>query len=241
VFLSTASHELKTPLSSVMAYAELLDDNEGKLNTDQRSQFLGRLRGEASRLMTLIDEILDLTRLETGKFNLRTAAVQVTEMVHGAVEVVRAQASRYGLEIRERFDPDLPALTIDEVKMRQVVTHLLRNAMKSSPDQGVITVGAALEKRAVIITVHDTGPAIRPNEATDIFELFGQGVREESARGGGLGIGLHLAKRIAELHGGHVGVNSRPGEGSTFWVRLPIPDRDEVEAAEPEGARAAVA
>ena len=100
---------------------------------------------------------------------------------------------------------------------------------------------AAFGERAVIVSVHDQGPAIRPEEATNIFELFGHSLREEAARGGGLGIGLHLAKRIAELHGGHVGVNSKPGEGSTFWVRLPLPEDGVVETTEPVGADAAAA
>jgi signal transduction histidine kinase len=112
--------------------------------------------------------------------------------------------------------------------MRQVVVNLLVNAIKYSPEHGVVAVTSRREGDHVVIEVRDRGPGILPDEATHIFELFGQGVREKDSKSGGLGIGLHLVKRLTELHGGHVGVNSQPGQGSSFWVRLPLPVADQV-------------
>jgi hypothetical protein len=229
VFLSTASHELKTPLTSVIAYAELLDERGTMLNDDQRSNFMHRLRTEAERLMSLIEDILDLTRLESGKMTLRPVSLPPHKVAHAAVETTRPLAAKHEVRIAEDYAADLPALALDEVKMGQVITNLIANAMKFSPRNGVVTVRAQREPRWVRIDVVDQGPGVGSEEATHIFELFGQGTGGADTQDAGVGIGLHLVKRITELHGGHVGVISTPGEGSTFWVRLPIPPAREAE------------
>src|SRR5206468_7927097 len=129
VFLSTASHELKTPLSSVIAYAELLEENSEKLPADQRAEFLKRLRSEAGRLLGLIEDILDLSRIESGKLTLRRVPLSVNEVVHAAVETSRQTAVKHNVELVEEFEADLPPLLLDEVKMRQVVVNLIVNAV----------------------------------------------------------------------------------------------------------------
>ena len=137
------------------------------------------------------------------------------------------------MELVERLEPGLPASALDEVKMRQVLVNLLTNAVKFSPLKGRIVIATERDGDFVRISVSDQGQGVAPEDAPHIFELFGQGARERGERRG-LGIGLHLVKRISELHGGHVGVNSRVGEGSTFWVRLPLQGaehREEVQAA----------
>lgn len=238
LFLSTASHELKTPLTSVIAYAELLDDNEGQLNGEQRAEFLRRLRVEAERLLGLIEDILDLSRLESGKLTLKRAPVSVSEVAHAAVETARSMAAKHDVSLSEQYQENLPSVSIDEVKMRQVVVNLLVNAIKFSPARGTVVVETAREPNYLRIEVRDEGPGIQPDEATHIFELFGQGAPGREARSAGLGIGLHLVKRIAELHGGHVGVNSVPGSGSNFWVRLPLPAEEPAEPSVPQRAAA---
>jgi signal transduction histidine kinase len=143
-------------------------------------------------------------------------------MVRDAVETSRALASKRDVSLEAACDETLPALHLDEVKMRQVVVNLLVNAVKFSPSPGVVRVSTARDGDFARIEVKDDGPGVRPEDATLIFELFGQGVQDGASERGGLGIGLHLVRRISELHGGHVGVNSPPGQGSTFWVRLPL-------------------
>ena len=223
VFLSTASHELKTPLTSVIAYAELLDEQAEHLNGNQRSDFLHRLRTEAERLMGLIEDILDLTRLESGKLTLRPVSMSPSDVAHAAVETSRPFAAKTNVTIVEQFEDDLPQLPLDDVKMGQVVTNLIVNAVKFSPRGATVTVRTLREPRWVRIDVSDEGPGVAADEAAHIFELFGQGPGGVDRPDAGVGIGLHLVKRISELHGGHVGVISRRGEGSTFWVRLPVP------------------
>ena len=222
VFLGTASHELKTPLTSVIAYAELLDDHDGKLSREQSREFVGRLRGEAQRLLSLIEDILDLSRLESGKLALKPRSLDIAEVLRGAVETTRPLAQKFGVRLETEFALGLAHLSVDEVKIRQVLVNLLVNAVKFSPRDSAVTVRTLQDGSSVRVEVHDRGPGIAPDIATHIFELFGQTVAEDSESRGGLGIGLHLVKRITELHGGHVGVNSRPGDGSTFWIRLPM-------------------
>jgi signal transduction histidine kinase len=230
VFLSTASHELKTPLTAVIGYAELLDDNEERLTREQRSEFLRRMRAEAGRLLSLIEDILDLTRIESGKLTLRRVSMSVNEVAHAAVETTRSLAQKHGVELVERLDPLLPHTFLDEVKLRQVLVNLLVNAVKFSPEQGTVVLETLRDGDFLRVHVTDQGEGIAPEDSAHIFELFGQG--EHGAREGGLGIGLHLVKRITELHGGHVGVNSRVGEGSTFWLRLPLNAAEPAEAVE---------
>lgn len=222
VFLGTATHELKTPLTSVIAYAELLDDNDTSLTRDQRGEFLRRLRAEAERLLSLIDEILDLTRLESGKLVLKRTTMPLNEVARAAIETTRAFAARHRVRLAEQLGEALPPVSVDEVKIRQVVTNLLVNAVKFSPEGETVTLVTSRDGNWITLEVDDRGPGVAPETAAHIFELFGQGVATAEERGGGLGIGLHLVKRITELHGGVVGVNSRPGEGSRFWIRLPL-------------------
>jgi signal transduction histidine kinase len=231
VFLSTASHELKTPLTSVIAYAELLDDHGDELAKEQHGEFLRRLRGEANRLLALIEDILDLSRLETGKLLLRREPRSINAVAHAAVETARASAEKHGVQLVTQLDPSLTDLSLDEVKMRQVLVNLLVNAVKFGPEGGVVSLTTRRDAEYAMVEVHDDGPGIRPEEATHIFELFGQGLRQGEERALGLGIGLHLVKRISELHGGHVGVQSELGKGSTFWVRLPIAPTETLAAA----------
>ena len=222
VFLGTASHELKTPLTSVIAYAELLDDHDGKLSRDQAREFVGRLRAEAQRLLSLIEDILDLSRLESGKLVMKPRTLELAEVVRGAIETTKPLAQKFGVPVECELAPGLPALSVDEVKIRQVLVNLIVNAIKFSPRDVPVRLRTVRDGAHVRVEVNDRGPGIAPDTATHIFELFGQTVPEDADSRGGLGIGLHLVKRITEMHGGHVGVNSRPGEGSTFWIRLPV-------------------
>ena len=127
------------------------------------------------------------------------------------------------------------------MKIRQVLVNLLVNAVKFSPRGTPVILRTHLDAAHVRIEVYDQGPGIAPDTATHIFELFGQNVAEDSESRGGLGIGLHLVKRITELHGGHVGVNSRPGEGSTFWIRLPVAPESHATLEAVDGQRRAAA
>ena len=229
-FLSTASHELRTPLTSVIGYAEMLQENESRLSSTQRGEFLHRLSNEAFGLLGLIDDILDLTRLENGKMVLERAMFEVNEVARAALDTARVMAEKHQVELVAGLGQGVGQLSIDDGKMRQVIVNLLTNAIKFSPPGGRVELLTRREEDEVVIEVRDRGPGIEPDEAEKIFELFGQGLRSKA---GGLGIGLHLVRRLTELHGGRVGVDSVVGSGSTFWIRLPVPDAAGLTALRP--------
>lgn len=218
-FLATATHELKTPLTAIIAYAELLHDDETALDAAQRDEFVRRLEIEAQRLLRLIEDILDLTRIESGKLDLNRVPLSVNAIAADAAETTRATAKKHGVKLVEAYADGLPDVPLDEVKMRQVIVNLLVNGIRFSPPSEKVTLQTSREPRWIKIEVRDRGPGIDPEQAVQVFELFGSRPGRETDA---VGIGLHLVKRITELHGGHVGVNSLPGEGSSFWVRLPV-------------------
>ena len=227
-FLSTASHELRTPLTSVIGYAEVLEQNENRLTGAQRREFLRRMLSEADGLLRLIDDILDLTRLENGKLTIQKAPRSINRVARAAAETVAPMAEKFGVEIRLDLEETLAEIPLDEVKARQIVVNLLVNAIKFSPRPGVVELVTRSDRAEAVVEVRDQGPGIEAEEAQRIFELFGQGV-PQGGSASGVGIGLHLVRRIAELHGGRVGVNSQPGHGSTFWVRFPAAEEAETE------------
>jgi signal transduction histidine kinase/NADH:ubiquinone oxidoreductase subunit 6 (subunit J) len=221
IFLSTASHELKTPLTSVIGYAEILNDHDRDLGSDQRKEFTRRLKGEAEQLLGLIEDILDLTRLETGKIELKRSRITLMDLSRAAVETVRSLAQKHEVTIVEDYERQDEALSLDEVKIRQALVNLCVNAIKFSPAKGEIRVRTRHEEDGAVVEVTDQGPGVTQEESAQIFTLFGQGHRPTTKGSTGLGIGLHLVKRIVELHGGSVGVRSVSGAGSTFWIKLP--------------------
>ena len=229
-FLSTASHELRTPLTSVIGYAEMLQENEGRLTPAQRGEFLRRLSSEAFVLLGLIDDLLDLARLQNGKLALEPEPHDLNEVARAALDTARVMAEKHQVELGVELAPDLGELSIDDGKMRQVIVNLLTNAIKFSPPRARVELRTRRESGEVVVEVSDRGPGIEPDEVDRIFELFTQGLR---SRAGGLGIGLHLVRRITEMHGGRVGVDTVVGSGSTFWIRLPLPDPAEQAALRP--------
>ena len=223
-FLSTASHELRTPLTSVIGYAEVLEENEGRLSAEQRREFLRRMSSEAGLLLGLIDDILDLTRLETGKLALDRGPHPFNDVLRAALDTVRPMAEKHGVRLHASLDPGLGEISVDEVKMRQVIVNLLSNAIKFSPRGGTVDLESRSNGTDVMAEVKDQGPGVKPEDRATIFELFGQGSHKATSNQRGLGIGLHLVRRITELHGGKVGLDHPAEGGSSFWIRVP---RDE--------------
>jgi len=230
-FLSTASHELRTPLTSVIGYAEVLEENENRLSGTQRRDFLRRMSSEATGLLRLIDDILDLTRLENGKLTIQRAPCSINAVARAATETVEPMAEKFGVRVRLTLDESLGTIPLDEVKARQVIVNLLVNAIKFSPRSGEVEVRTRAEEGKAVVEVLDQGPGIEPKDAHQIFELFGQGIGVHGRPATGVGIGLHLVRRITELHGGSVGVVSKPGDGSCFWVRFPATDESDARHA----------
>lgn len=223
-FLTMMSHELRTPLNAIMGYTSLLaDEIVGPLNPTQREQ-LGRVQGQAQHLLTLIEELLSLTRAEGGPGELRFERVAPDVLVDSVLPLVVPLAARKGLELRWGRAQAVKAILTDPDRVRQVLIHLLTNAIKFT-DAGSVTV--ELEEtgepghRSVDFVVRDTGAGIAARDTERIFEPFWQLSHTHARRPPGTGLGLHVARRIARLLGGDIVLESRPGEGSSFTLRLP--------------------
>ena len=221
VFLTAASSELKSPLTTIVAYAEVLDQNDAGMTPAMRREFASRLRGEAQRIMTLVDDVLDLVRLELGRYLLDLHFSNVNPITRAALETVQPLADSRGVAVDLDLDAAIPDQHLDPTKLKQSVLALLRNAVRFSPAKGRIRLRTSLDVEGVLIEIRDQGPPIPAEASNAVFELesIGEGYGRRCRDGHGLG--LHLTRRFVELHGGSVGSGPSPEGGATFWIRLP--------------------
>ena len=222
VFLTTVSHELKTPLTCIIAYAEFLRQDENSIAPEQRRTFSRILYDQASRLLELVNDIMDLSRLEGGAVRLNLATMSVNEVIESSMQAIETLAVRKGIRLSPRLAADLPDITIDGSKLRQVMINLLNNAVKFTESGGSIEIGTRVLDGHVVVEVADSGIGIPARDLNRIFDLFTRSDTAINRQYEGLGLGLHLVKRLVELHGGRVWVESTPGKGSRFFFSLPI-------------------
>ena len=220
VFLSAATAELKAPLTALVAYVELLEQNEKVMTPGTRREFSTRLQNEAGRLVVLIDDVLDLVRLELGRYLLDLRLDNVNRVVRSALESVREQAEARRIAVDLDLDGSIPDQHLDPSKLRQAVSHLLRNALRFSPERGRVRLLSSLTDAGVLIEIRDPGQPMPEETSAGVFELEDTGDRHPRCKEGH-GFGLHLARRFVELHGGTVGARTSPDGGSTLWIRLP--------------------
>ena len=217
-FVANVSHELRTPLASIRALVETLETgaiDEPELAAD----FLRRIVNEVDRLAVLVDELLDLARLESGRVILRRERLRPAEVLSGALDRLRPQISRAGLTLRNEVPDELPDIDADRARVEQVMLNLVHNSIKFTPAGGTITVSARAEPSAIVVTVADTGVGVAPDEIPRLFERFYKADRARSSEGTGLG--LAIAKHIVQVHGGSIWLESSPGAGSRFFFTLP--------------------
>jgi signal transduction histidine kinase/putative methionine-R-sulfoxide reductase with GAF domain len=218
-FVAIVSHEFRTPLTGIQGFSELMRDQVA--NLDEMREYSADINREAERLNRMINELLDLDRMESGSMTLHLEALDVGAMVTRIVASTGPRAPRHRLGVE--VDPSLPLLAADPDKLTQVIVNLLDNAIKYSPDGGEIVVGARADCGAAHLTVRDQGLGIPPDALDDVFERYS---RIESARHRsihGTGLGLPIVRQIAELHGGHAWAEGNPGRGTTLHVTLPLP------------------
>ncbi len=220
-FLANMSHELRTPLNAVIGFSEVLQAQMfGSLNPKQ-AEYVDDIHDSGRHLLSLINDILDLSKIEAGRMELELSRFDLPSAVDDAVTLVRERAHRHGIALRCRLDDGVDDLVADERKVKQVLVNLLSNAVKFTPPGGTVEVSAVQSDGAVEIAVSDTGIGIAPAEQDAIFEEFRQAGPEDARRAEGTGLGLSLAKRLVELHGGRIRVRSTVGQGSTFTFSLP--------------------
>lgn len=225
-FITNLSHELRTPLAALRAVMETLQT--GALDDRPTAmRFLSRAEAEIDTLTQMIGELLELSRIESGKVPLRLIPTTASDIITPAVQRLAAQAERQNLHVEVDIADGLPPVLADASRVQQVVTNLLHNAMKFTPPDGTITISVTNDDNFddfILFQVKDTGTGIADHDLSRIFERFYKADRARTRTGEGTGLGLAIAKHIVQAHGGVIGVKSKLGKGSTFYFTLPTSD-----------------
>jgi signal transduction histidine kinase len=219
-FLANMSHELRTPLNAIIGFSEVLEEQMfGELNERQLA-YVKDVLAAGTHLLSLINDVLDLAKIEAGRMELELSQVAVPEVLRAAVSMHSERATRGGIELSMSTEPEEITISADERRVRQVVFNLLSNAVKFTPSGGRVDVSAQAANGEVEIAVADTGPGITAADLETIFEEFEQ--TSEGKQAEGTGLGLPLSRKLVELHGGRLWAESEPGKGSTFRFTLPV-------------------
>jgi signal transduction histidine kinase len=230
-FVLTASHELRSPLTSVQGFAELLMLEREKLDPKQ-AETVEVILDNTRHLVRLLNDLLDLARSDAGRLTIKPAPTAVGPLVEDAVRTMRSQTEGGEQSLSYRLEPDLPEVSVDRDRIRQVLVNLLTNAHEYSPAGASIEVMAAPREDGVELAVRDDGPGMATDQLEHIFDRFTRGDAGLTQHVGGTGLGLAISKSLVELHGGTIAAESTPGEGSTFRVWLPALGADGPKSAD---------
>ena len=221
-FLANMSHELRTPLNAILGFSEVLAERMfGEVN-EKQAEYLQDILSSGRHLLSLINDILDLAKVEAGRLELELGRFHLPTALDNALTLVRERATRHGITLTQTVDPGVADIVADERKVKQILLNLLSNAVKFTPEGGRVGLTATVADGAVTIAVSDTGVGIAPEDQAAIFEEFRQVGRDDTRKQEGTGLGLTLAKKFVELHGGRIWVQSQVGQGSTFSFTLPV-------------------
>jgi len=222
-FLGRISHELRTPLSVIMAYAgSLIDDREDMIDKETKDEFLNVIANQSDKLLSLINDLLDLSKVEISETMLDVTESSINEMIKASVAIVRPYSLQQNVEIKVALCDSIPVTRFDPLRIRQICVNLLSNAIKFTPRGEVVEISTNLCKETITVSVKDSGPGIESGEVKNIFNHFTQVDGGPARSKNGLGIGLKLVKHYVELHHGRIWVESEKGEGSTFNFSLPL-------------------
>ena len=221
-FLANVSHELRTPLNAIIGFSEVLQERLfGELN-EKQAEYTDDILTSGRHLLSLINDILDLSKIEAGRMELEVTTFYLPDAIENALLLVRERASRHGIKLDRVIDDRLGDLTGDERKVKQILVNILSNAVKFTPEGGQVKVDARLGDHSAIISISDSGIGIAKEDQEAIFEEFRQVGSNYAHKREGTGLGLTLTKRFVEMHGGKIWVESEVGKGSTFTFTLPI-------------------
>jgi len=224
-FLANMSHELRTPLNAIIGFSEVLRQQMfGAINPKQ-GEYLEDIQTSGQHLLSLINDILDLSKVEAGKMELQLSRFSLPAALEPVVLMVRERAAGRGLALSTQIDPAVDQIEADERKVKQIVLNLMTNAVKFTPSGGKVTLEAKRDGSGVQVAVRDTGIGIAPADQARVFEEFTQAGGAASSQQEGTGLGLTLSRRLVELHGGKIWVESELGKGSTFSFTLPPVER----------------
>jgi two-component system, NarL family, sensor histidine kinase BarA len=219
-FLATMSHELRTPLNSILGFSEVLQSSAG-LN-DKQTRWAGNIHLSGTQLLNLINDILDLAKIEAGKMQVRLVEFSSYDVCESMLTMFRPLAEKKNIDLRSALAPGIPLLRQDVVKFQQILSNLLSNAIKFTPEGGRVLLKAETDLSHLVLTVSDTGVGIAPEEQELVFEKFRQSGNPLTREHAGTGLGLSIVRELSKLLGGEVTLQSELGRGSTFIVRLPL-------------------
>jgi signal transduction histidine kinase len=226
-FLANMSHELRTPLNAVIGFSELLEQEIfGELN-DKQTAYVGNVLVSGRHLLQLVNDILDISKVEAWRMDLAYELTPIGSIVDVVRGVILAVAAKKGINLEVVMPPNLPNVSIDPGRIKQVLYNLISNAIKFTPRGGVVRLSAQADEQHLVVRVSDTGVGIARDDLGRLFREFEQLPQPGGVRPEGTGLGLALTKRLVELHGGKVEVQSELGKGSTFSVHLPLRSPEE--------------
>ena len=219
-FLATMSHELRTPLNSILGFSDVLLSDVTIMDKQQR--WVRNIQTSGQKLLNLINDILDLAKIEAGKMHIRLEEFSLHDVCEGLVNMFRPMAEKKNIDLRIQIDPEIPVLRQDVTKLQQILQNLLSNAVKFTPEGGRVLLKAETDARHVVVTVSDTGVGIAPEEQELVFQKFRQSGNPLTREHAGTGLGLSIVRELCKLLGGEILLQSELGRGSTFTVRLPL-------------------
>jgi signal transduction histidine kinase len=220
-FIGMAAHDLRTPLSVILGYSEFLRVDQGIAADPAKLRFVDAIRRSSEFMLELIDDLLDVTKIEAGKLVLNQVPTDLDRLILENVALNGALAQGRGLHLAYQGEDKLPKMMLDPWKIAQVLNNLIGNAIKASPPGGTVTVRLAGDNKGAVVSVTDEGPGIAPEELDAIFRPFRQGSLGTVSGGKSAGLGLAIAQRIVQGHGGRLRAESHPPDGASFFVHLP--------------------
>ena len=221
-FLSAMSHEMRTPLNAIIGFGQIMaDEMMGPLGNDRYREYAGDINDSGRHLLRLINDLLDVSRIEAGKLTLQLESIQFEQILRASLRLITAPARSAGIELETHVPPDLPRIEGDERRLRQIVINLLSNALKFTPRGGKITVSLAKKHEGIGFTVRDSGVGISPDDLARVTRPFEQSARYLSQHQEGSGLGLAVTNALVEQHGGTMTIESRLDHGTTVFVWLP--------------------
>jgi signal transduction histidine kinase len=215
------SHELRTPLNAIIGFSEMLQDGKAGPVSEMQKDFLDEVLTSSHHLLRLINDLLDLSRIEAGRVELQPEPLDLAAAIREVCDNLRALAEQKRIRVEAELDPGLGEVVLDPLRLKQVLYNYLSNALKFTPEEGRVTVRVHAEGEQFRLEVEDSGPGICHEDRSRLFADFQQLEPGKARKHAGAGLGLALTKRLVEVQGGRVGVESTPGQGSVFFAVLP--------------------